>query len=1444
MNIFDPHITGSLSVSGSAEVSGDLTVLGTINATISGTTTNAISASHAARYLVTSSFEDFTSSYTTGAFTGSFIGDGANLYNIPASGVTGLNLNKIISGSVSASISPDRGFEVNTDATFTGSVNITGSIFLNGNPIGTGKLDETTFNTYTSSVTTYTGNTSNTIATLATTASVDLLSGAIATTVNNLSGAVATTDLNQNNRLNAIETATGSLNSFTSSINTTIKDKLNTETVISGSVQVMITGTTGYSTFSSSISSSIGALSSSVATTTLDLDNRIDSIETSTGSLNSFTSSINTTIKNKLNTETVVSGSAQVSITDTTGYSTFSSSIATTTNDLDGRVDTLEIESNAYATTGSNLFKGTQTLSGSIIPSVDNQYDLGSPDYQWRDVYISSGSLYIDGTKVLSSNTQELILTTDNGQSLKIIEGTTDSIVLQVADGDIELKSSGDGDILLDPTNGKIMLKGPVEVLSGQKIQSSVGGTPVVFANDIVVSGSIDLTGTIEGIDLTSFSSSLSSKIGAIETSTGSLNSFTSSAAGRLTAIETATSSLNSFTNSINTTIKSKLDSEGVVSGSSQIVLSGTTGFSTVSASLSSLSSSISITNLNQDGRLVSIEGKTGSYATTGSNNFVGDQTVTGSLVITQNLQVLGSSSFLFVTSSQLNVSSSTISVNVFEPAERFGGLKIFDSGSSSSTASFLWDSLNNRFIYQNVSGATYNGAMFIAGPRNTGSLGDEQTLTSGKIAKSTGGDHIGDSIISEVGGNMIAIGGGLVITGSILSTTTPLVSGSSQITYSGLTDTPSGIISGSAQVISSLPAGTVSGSSQVLNGSGIWSGSAQLPSGIISGAAQLPSGVVSGSSQVLNGSGIWSGSAQLPGGVVSGSSQIDLTGTTNYSTGIKTRLNSEGVISGSSQIDHNSTTNYDANKHIDHTAVSITAGDGLSGGGTIAATRTLTLDTGSAHFTGGVKSKMNADGVISGSSQVIYSGLTGTPSGIVSGSSQIIYSGLTSIPSGIVSGSAQVVYSGLTGTPSGIVSGSSQIAYSGLTGIPSGIVSGSAQIAYSGLTGIPSGIVSGSAQITLSSTTGFGTYLNQAVLTTSNPTFNSVIAADHRSTGTGYITYDTDNAGTNSLIVRKYSTTVVTFNASGNSVFAGTISASNFSGSSSGTNTGDQTNITGNAGTVTNGVYTTGDQTIGGVKTFSNKIVFASTVDNRPQFPGGMLGLDTGDSDFDIWGISRDYYPSHATSANAWGLRWYGTENQFRFVGAGTNRVIMDMDNGDITSTGTITAPTFSGSLSGNASSATTADQIDGVAFRNSNSGGAVAANTLDSNGITYVTDVDGSSSNLTGNSTDGALYSQAYNSSWQHQIYGDYRTGIMYTRGKNSGTWQTWKRVALSSATSFTNVSSVTFNHTLGTANVTAQVFDTNGDMFFPSNIRITSTQVILTFTTNRSGRLVVTG
>jgi len=113
------------------------------------------------------------------------------------------------------------------------------------------------------------------------------------------------------------------------------------------------------------------------------------------------------------------------------------------------------------------------------------------------------------------------------------------------------------------------------------------------------------------------------------------------------------------------------------------------------------------------------------------------------------------------------------------------------------------------------------------------------------------------------------------------------------------------------------------------------------------------------------------------------------------------------------------------------------------------------------------IKSKLDSDGVISGSSQIIYSGLTGIPSGIVSGSSQISYTGITNIPSGIVSGSEQLTGSYDTRY---VLSGSiTQTTWDNIANKPSGLVSGSSQVVYSGLTGIPSGIVSGSSQLTSS---------------------------------------------------------------------------------------------------------------------------------------------------------------------------------------------------------------------------------------------------------------------------------------------------------------------------------------------------------------------------------------
>ena len=77
---------------------------------------------------------------------------------------------------------------------------------------------------------------------------------------------------------------------------------------------------------------------------------------------------------------------------------------------------------------------------------------------------------------------------------------------------------------------------------------------------------------------------------------------------------------------------------------------------------------------------------------------------LTQNVSIVGNLNVIGTSSFTYSTASIVQVGSNTILLNTDNPATRFGGITVVDSGSfgNSSTGSIFWDSLQNRWIYFN----------------------------------------------------------------------------------------------------------------------------------------------------------------------------------------------------------------------------------------------------------------------------------------------------------------------------------------------------------------------------------------------------------------------------------------------------------------------------------------------------------------------------------------------------------------------------------------------------------------------------------------------------------------------------------------------------------------------------------------------------------------------
>lgn len=856
MNIFDAHISGSLSVSASAEISGDLIILGGVNSAgdIIG------SADFDTLRNVPSGLISGSSQLTT-SYDGRYVLSGSitqTTWDNIASKPTG-----IVSGSSQV---------LNGSGVWSGSAQLPSGVISGSSqlPLGTvsgsSQIDVTQttgFDTFSSSIATTDTNQNTKISSLETS------SGSIRDNFNSYTGSNEETNTTQNNRLTSIETSTGSLNSFTGSINTTIKTKLNDEGIISGSSQVTfgnvtgiptglisgssqvllssgiwsgssqlpsgvvsgssqvlsgtgifsssaqlpsdtisgsaqvdITSTTGYSVFSSSIVTTVNSLSSSIASTDLNQsskissletesgsvrtdfntytgsndttnttqNNKLTSIETSTGSLNTFTSSIDTTIKSKLNTDGVISGSSQVlsgtgiysssaqlpsgivsgsgqisygsisgtpsgivsgsgqiDITQTTGYSTFSSSLATTDENQSSKISSLETESGSVRSV-LNVF--TSSVNSSLSSMSEAIEFTGSN-------LTVKGNLLVKGTNTTVNST-----TLDIGDNVIQLNGTGATNAGLVV-RDATSPNTLSGSLLWDTTNDK-WIAGPL----GSEQTIVIEGTLNTFTSSVNTKiSSLETESGSVRTDFNSYTSSNNTNVGTLQMAVSTLNTYTSSNNNRLFLIEGTTGSLNTFTSSINTTIKSKMDADGVISGSSQ-VLSGT--------------------------------------------------------------------------------------------------------GIYSSSA-------------QLPSGIVSGSSQVLSG---TGIYSSSVQLPSG------------------------------------------LVSGSSQVSFNGITDKPT-LVSGSSQItfgsVTGVPSGLVSGSSQVLNSSGVWSGSAQLPSGVISGSSQLPAGLVSGSSQVLSGTGIVSGSSQItfgsissiPAGLVSGSGQIAF----GSITGVPT-----GLVSGSGQITLTST--------------------------------------------------------------------------------------------------------------------------------------------------------------------------------------------------------------------------------------------------------------------------------------------------------------------------------------------------------------------------------------------------------------------------------------------------------------------------------------------------------------------------------------------------------
>jgi hypothetical protein len=321
----------------------------------------------------------------------------------------------------------------------------------------------------------------------------------------------------------------------------------------------------------------------------------------------------------------------------------------------------------------------------------------------------------------------------------------------------------------------------------------------------------------------------------------------------------------------------------GIVSGSSQIDITSTTGYTTFSSSIKTVTdtfatsasiasaTSASISDLSSSVKLVtdtfptsasvasatsnSISTLSGSvftnYAKLNSDNvFTGTQVITGSLFVSSNLVVQGSSSLQNITASAVSIGTNTVILNTANPSVRYGGISVTDSGSAAGkSGSLYFDSTDDEWIFVHQGNEAVTSSVMITGPETYNNVGNEINLTDNRVPKIQSGFHIVDSNISD-NGTLVTINSATQISGSLGVTGSLTINGTDVITNQQTISASAWGAFQSASSYSSSLATSISASNYIItiNSASVSSVSSSFGSRILTIEGKT---LVSGSSQI-----------------------------------------------------------------------------------------------------------------------------------------------------------------------------------------------------------------------------------------------------------------------------------------------------------------------------------------------------------------------------------------------------------------------------------------------------------------------------------------------------------------------------------------------------------------------------------------------------------------
>ena len=469
------------------------------------------------------------------------------------------------------------------------------------------------------------------------------------------------------------------------------------------------------------------------------------------------------------------------------------------------------IDLTGNVTLGGNITIGNQTtdlvvfqgeVSSSIVPEINNTFDLGTPTQAWRNLHVS-GTAYVG----------ELVAETISLSGITVFE----DLIVQ---GDTYL-GNGAGDEVFITGNTYIgnLTQNRVTVAGANGLLTDYSG--LTFDSQRVKVGAGNFEVGIDGGTRTSGSLQVGAGNFEVAGNNGNVR-----ASGSLTVIGSGNINGNTYIGG-DTKVTGSLETVGGVSFYSTLDVTGSTRFhSTIEVDSTATVSSSIVEDLNQDrivfvapgGRLTDdinfqyngselkigqgtfeVDDNDGDIRTSGSLlvqgstiindrlDVTGDLTITGNtsllanLYVSGTLEVLGSSTQVNIQSTTVNIDDNIIRLNAYSPFERYAGFEVIDSGSSGVSASLVWDSLNDYWMFVSASGQSSK----LIGTTG-GAYGSEVSLTTNTIPKATGLNNIGDSLLTENGTTLSYNTNKFQVTASNGDTT---IAGNVTLSFSGGTD-------------------------------------------------------------------------------------------------------------------------------------------------------------------------------------------------------------------------------------------------------------------------------------------------------------------------------------------------------------------------------------------------------------------------------------------------------------------------------------------------------------------------------------------------------------------------------------------------------------------------------------------------------------------------------